>query len=57
LHRTPDQAGHDAWVNALNNGATRSAVVLSFSESHEHTANTLDAIQSENPAHFGIAFA
>ena len=40
LHRVPDQAGLAGWVNALNGGESRAQVVLSFSESAEHIADT-----------------
>lgn len=57
LHREPDAAGLSGWVGALGQGAARSDVVLGFSESLEHNANTAPNIMSENPASFGILFA
>ena len=35
--RKPDQAGLDNWINALNNGATRSQVIAGFTGSSEWT--------------------
>jgi len=40
LNRVGDDAGVAYWTNALNAGATRSSVVLAFSESPEHIALT-----------------
>jgi hypothetical protein len=40
LHRAPDPAGLTGWVNALNGGTSRAQVVLGFSESPEHIADT-----------------
>ena len=40
LHRAPDPGGLTGWVNALNGGESRAQVVLSFSESAEHIADT-----------------
>ena len=40
LHRPPDPAGLTSWLNALNSGVTRAQVVLGFSESPEHVADT-----------------
>lgn len=36
--RKPDQAGLENWINALNNGATRSQVIAGFTGSSEWTA-------------------
>ena len=57
LHREAEQAGLDHWVNHINSGAPRSAVVLGFSESAEHVLLTARNIQSDNPGEFGILFA
>jgi len=40
LHRAPDPAGQTSWVAALNSGVSRAQVVLAFSESPEHIADT-----------------
>jgi Ca2+-binding RTX toxin-like protein len=41
LHRTPDAGGLSNWVTALSSGQdTRAQVVVGFSESPEHIANT-----------------
>jgi hypothetical protein len=41
LHRAPDASGLSNWVTALNSGQdNRAQVVLGFSESQEHMANT-----------------
>lgn len=37
--REPDQAGLETWVNALNNGASRSQVIAGFTASTEWTTN------------------
>ncbi len=58
LHRPGDPAGVDAWTQALDTGAlTRSGVVLGFSESPEHKASTAAAVDSNDPARYGIALA
>jgi hypothetical protein len=46
LHRPPDTAGLDNWVTALNGGESRAQVVVGFSESPEHVANTAPHIDS-----------
>lgn len=38
LHRELDQEGSDFWVNGLNNGASRGAILAHFSESNENVA-------------------
>jgi hypothetical protein len=40
LHRSADQAGLNAWVAELNGGVSRAQVVLGFSDSAEHIADT-----------------
>lgn len=50
LHRAPDAAGLDWWTARLDDGAARSAVLASFSESPENQAQVIGAIQN------GIAF-
>jgi hypothetical protein len=41
LHRAPDPTGLGNWVGVLNSGQdTRAQVVIGFSESAEHIANT-----------------
>lgn len=46
LDRAPDQAGREFWVRQIDSGAaTRAQVVLGFSESAEHRANTLGNIE------------
>jgi serralysin len=53
LHRQPDTAGLTSWTNALTHGMARADVVLSFSESDEHIANTTMTLLSEG----GMLFA
>jgi V8-like Glu-specific endopeptidase len=58
LHRNPEQAGLNNWLGVLNSGgASRSDVVLGFSESQEHQANTAANIISNDPASYGIKTA
>ena len=44
LGRQGDPAGIEGWVNFLNGGATRGAVVVGFSESAENRARTADIV-------------
>ena len=44
LDRDPDSEGNAYWLNALNNGMTRGAVLASFSESPENLAQTAPLI-------------
>lgn len=45
LHRTPEQAGFDFWVNTVSVGATtREQALMGFSESTENQANLVGAI-------------
>lgn len=47
LHRTPDQAGYDYWLDQLNNNKISVAGMLaSFSESTENQAQVLGQIQN-----------
>jgi hypothetical protein len=46
LHRDPDTIGLTSWVNALNQGHSRAEVVVGFSESPEHIADTAAHIDS-----------
>ena len=57
LHRAPDSGGLAYWANALATGTSRADVVLGFSESAEHIANTASAIMSSIPTQYGITFA
>jgi Ca2+-binding RTX toxin-like protein len=40
LHRAPDATGLNGWVSQLDGGASRTSVVLGFSESNEYKAAT-----------------
>lgn len=45
LHRAPEQAGYDWWVNAVSSGAlTREQALKGFSESAENQANVIGVI-------------
>jgi hypothetical protein len=44
LHRAPDQAGSDFWVQGLHNGATRADILINFSESPENQAGVAPLI-------------
>ena len=58
LHRSSDPAGKANWVNVIDSGAmSRADAVLGFSESAEHVALTAPNIMSDDPSHYGIAFA
>lgn len=47
LHRKPDQAGYDYWLNVLNTGAaSRASVLAGFGESPENQAQVAAAIAS-----------
>ena len=54
LHRVGDVAGVANWTGALAAGSTRAQVVLGFSESAEHQANTAPNIMSSDPTQYGI---
>ncbi len=41
LHRTPDQAGYNWWLNALNSGASRESVLTGFADSVENRAQVI----------------
>lgn len=51
LHRTPDTAGSEYWLAAFQRGATKTALLVEFSESQENKASTAVAIQD------GVAYA
>lgn len=44
LHRAPDAGGKAYWVEQLNKGTSKAAVLASFSESPENQAGVLNAI-------------
>jgi hypothetical protein len=44
LHRVPDQAGADYWVAQSQNGASRAAILIEFSESAENVAALIGQI-------------
>jgi predicted extracellular nuclease len=44
FHRAPDEAGRAFWGKALDNGLSRSDLVLGFSESAEHTQAVAPAL-------------
>jgi Ca2+-binding RTX toxin-like protein len=46
LHRGPDSGGLAGWLGALNGGASRTDVVLGFSESAEYVAGTNSALRT-----------
>jgi hypothetical protein len=47
LHRTPDQAGQDFWVNKIQSGQLDSVgLIIEFSESNENQANVFGDIQN-----------
>ncbi len=46
LHRGPDGAGFDYWVDALGRGFTREYVLNEFSQSKENVAQVVAAIQN-----------
>ncbi|SFU27585.1 DUF4214 domain-containing protein [Pseudoduganella namucuonensis] len=50
LHRAPDQAGYDYWVDAMHGGASKADVLASFSEGGENRAQVIGIIQD------GIAY-
>jgi hypothetical protein len=51
LHRLPDASGLAFWLEAMQNGMSKPAALLAFSESPENTSQLAPAIQS------GIAYA
>jgi hypothetical protein len=57
LNRTPDAGGLAAWVDALNHGVGRADIVLGFSESVEHIANTASNVYLSNQGAPGLLFA
>jgi hypothetical protein len=47
LHRAPEQAGHDYWVNSINSGAiTKTQALVGFSESTENQVAVIGVIQN-----------
>jgi Ca2+-binding RTX toxin-like protein len=46
LHRAPDTAGLNSWLSTLSSGTARAQVVLDFSESQEHVADTAPHIDN-----------
>jgi hypothetical protein len=50
LHRAPDKAGYDFWIEGLGAGASRAQLLADFSESAENQAQLIGAIEH------GIAF-
>ena len=44
LHRAPEQAGYEHWMNVLGTGAPREQILVSFSESAENQAALLPLI-------------
>lgn len=53
LHRAPEQAGYDFWMNILETGQQSRAVILtSFSESPENQAQVIGSIQNGMEYHF-----
>ncbi len=58
LHRAGDAAGLDHWTKAIEDGTLgKSAVVLAFSDSAEHRANTATTFGGEARSAWGIQFA
>jgi len=53
LGREPDQGGLAGWVDALNRGATRAAVVVGFSRSSEFIQNTAPDQATYMASNFG----
>jgi V8-like Glu-specific endopeptidase len=43
LHRAPDSAGEQGWINQLNSGVSKAQVVLGFSDSLENRVDTSQA--------------
>lgn len=56
LHRGPDATGLASWVSNLNGGEDRGAVVIGFSESAEHVANSFANVYG-TPGALGVKFA
>lgn len=46
LHRAAEGSGYNFWVNNLNNGVSRSDVIIAFSESPENQALVIGSIQN-----------
>lgn len=45
LHRAPEQAGYDFWVNAIKLGFSRSELLAQFAESAENRAQVIGVIE------------
>ncbi|SFD35743.1 DUF4214 domain-containing protein [Massilia yuzhufengensis] len=45
LHRAPEKAGYDFWVNAIKLGFSRSELLAQFAESGENRAQVIAAIE------------
>jgi hypothetical protein len=45
LHREPDAAGRQHWIDELGRGLTRAELLINFSESAEHRTFTTPAVQ------------
>ncbi len=57
LHRPPDPPGLASWLANLAAGQSRASVVLGFSESPEHQANTAPDILNADPGQAGVVIA
>ncbi|MBP0444621.1 DUF4214 domain-containing protein [Roseomonas sp. SSH11] len=57
LNRAVDGQSRDVWLSRLEAGTSRSTVVLALANSEEMWNLTAEQIRSENPEHYGIAFA
>jgi serralysin len=44
LHREAEAAGHDNWIGELNNGMSRSDLLIAFSESAENQEQTIGLV-------------
>jgi Ca2+-binding RTX toxin-like protein len=46
LHRAPDQAGYDYWLDVMNKGVSEGEVLGNFGESNENQAQVIAQIQN-----------
>ena len=46
LHRAPDTAGYNDWMNGLNHGTSREDVLIGFSESLENQLSLVGIVQT-----------